>query len=171
MAEFQARLGDMERNAGAALALAIIAILVEVVMMTFIFRHGRQRDRGQRSVDVERGLDFQDTNRHQPQDPPLAAPAPTRSRNPVGHSPADALGRPVAAYESQGDELHGEADDYYNPSPISKRPTYDVGSGMGAQTHGTDYTRHRRQSSGDGPRTNRNDADYGRKGNKFAHGT
>lgn len=182
MAEMEtSRLDHVERNSDAALALSIIVLLVQVFMVIFIYQ-ARQKVRAlHQSSDTERGLELQNTSRGVPtrsssrplaHDPQLAAPAPTLSRDPVGRSPAQALGRPVAAYESQ-EELHGgEADDYYNPAPVSRRPTYAADSGTGEQTHGTDYSKTRRSKRyEERHNTNRNDADYGRKGDKFAHGT
>ncbi|POS71449.1 hypothetical protein DHEL01_v210155 [Diaporthe helianthi] len=181
MAEMESRLDGVETHANAALALSII-VLIEQILMAIFMCLARQKLRAfhNQSADTERGLELQDTSRgvsvkaasrRQAQDPPLAAPAPARSRQPVGPSPDEALGRPVAAYET-GQVHRGEADDYYNPSPISRRPTYALDSGLGEQTNGVDYTKQRRSKRYEEPHnTNVNDAHYGRKGNRFAHGT
>ena len=168
-------MGSVETHAKAALALAIILLITQMIMAIFLFKVWRSGRPARRPADAERGLDLQDasrgmstgdTGRCRPQNPPRAAPAPALA--PVGPSSAEALGRPVAAY--QGTRTHGENEDYYNPSPISRRPTYTVDSGRGEQTYGTDYTKVRREPR-ERHNTNVNDANYGRKGNKFAHGT
>lgn len=178
MVEMEEKLGSVDTRANAALALAIILLMAQIIMAIFLFKVWlNARESRREAADSERGLELQPTSRgicassvpeddntvpRQPQNTHVAAP--------VGPSSSQARGRPVAAYDRGG--VHGEADSYYNPSPISRKPTYTADSGLGQQTHGADYTQQRRQGRfEDGHNTNRNNADYGRKGNKFAHGT
>lgn len=176
MVEMEAKLGSVDTRANAALALAIILLMAQIIMAIFLFKVWLNARESRREADPERGLELQPTSRGMPTNTaPVQNTVPRRPQNahvaaPVGPSSTQARGRPVAAYD-RGD-IRGENEDYYNPSPISRKPTWTADSGLGQQTHGADYTQQRRQGRfEDGHKTNRNDADYGRKGNKFAHGT
>lgn len=169
-----AKLDSVDTRAYAALAIAIIAIGAQLIMVVFMVKLWRNARPSHRSADPERGLELDNV--------PRAAPADTRPRGlpsspleyPVAPTPAQARAPPVAAYKAYTPgERHGEADAYFYPQPPTKKPTYTADSGLGAQTHGADYYTQRREArhGSDGHRTNTNDADYGRRGNRFAHGT
>lgn len=171
-----AKLASVDTRAYAALAIAIIAIGAQLIMVVFMVKLWRNERPSHRSADPERGLELDNVSR--------AAPADTRPRGlpgspieyPVAPAPAQSRGRPVVAYKAYTpNEPHGgEADAYFYPPPLARKPTYTAGSGLGTQTYGADYHREQRREArhgSDGHRTNTNNADYGRKGNKFAHGT
>ncbi|KAG6353710.1 hypothetical protein INS49_005419 [Diaporthe citri] len=170
-----AKLASTDTRAYAALAIAIIAIGAQLIMVVFMVKLWRNARPSHRSADPERGLELDNV--------PRAAPADTRPRGlpgspieyPVAPTPAQSHGRPVAAYKAYTPtERHGgEADAYFYPPAPARKPTYTADSGLGTQTHGADYREQRREArhESDGHRTNTNDADYGRRGNRFAHGT
>ncbi|KAH8767268.1 hypothetical protein F5883DRAFT_521888 [Diaporthe sp. PMI_573] len=187
----EAKLGSVAMHADIALALAIILLMAQIIMTILLFKVWRNGRPSRRPDDAERGLELQDAPRRMPtgntsrsrsKNPPMPTEntGGSRSRNPrmaapapVGRSPAEAHGRPVPAYHREETRTRGgENEDYYNPTPISRRPTYTVDSGRGQQTQGADYTKERREGRfEDRHNTNVNNANYGRKGNKFAHGT
>ena len=171
MPEIEAKFGTLDTRANVALALAIIVVMAQLIMAVFVFKIWLNARPSHRSDDAERGLELENTGRGVPADGrPRGLQSSSTMASPVGPSSAESRGRPVAAYNR--DARHGERDDYYNPRPISKKPTWTAGSGLGEQTHGTDYTTQRREISFESdPKTNRNNTDYGRKGNRFAHGT
>lgn len=169
-----AKLASTDTRAYAALAIAIIAIGAQLIMVVFMVKLWRNARPSHRSADPERGLELDNV--------PRDAPADTRPRGlpvapieyPVAPAPVQAPGRPAAAYKAYTpDRAHGEADAYFYPPAPARKPTYAAGSGLGSQTHGADYYNQRREArhGSDGHRTNTNNADYGRRGNRFAHGT
>lgn len=172
MVEMEAKLDSVGTRANVAIALAIILLVAQITMAIFLFKVWLKGRESRRSDDLE----LQPTSRGMPANTaPVANTVPRRPQNvhvaaPVGPSSTEAHGRPVAAYDRE--DIYGENEDYYNPPPVSRKPTWTADSGIGPQTHGADYTQQRRQKRfEDGHNTNVNNADYGRKGNKFAHGT
>lgn len=182
----ETKLDAIETRANAALAVAIVVIGAQLVMVVFMFKLWLSARKSRRAAaDEERGG-------HELGNVPRGPPAGRRPRapraspvgSPIGSSPGRAAGRPVAAYDPA--VLHGGAADAYlneaqeeyvsEPAyvsrPAGRRPTWTYGSGEGEQTHGADYTERPRSGRYDEPhRTNTNNANYGRRGNKFAHGT
>lgn len=171
-----AKLASVDTRAYAALAIAIIAIGAQLIMVVFMVKLWRNARPSHRSGDPERGLELDNVPRDTPVDThPRGLPG-SPIEYPVAPTPAQSRGRPVAAYKAYTpNEPHGgEADAYFYPPPPTRKPTYTAGSGLGTQTYGADYYREQQREArhgSDGHRTNTNNADYGRKGNKFAHGT
>lgn len=177
--EMATKLSSVETRANAALAIAIVVLGTQLVMAVFIFKIWLNARKSHRqSADSERGVELANNPRSAPADTRPRRPQALPMPSPVGHTPADAHGRPVAAYGPG--EVHGENHSYFHPTtPVSagrrtgRVPTWTADSGLGEQTHGADYTERRRSArfGSDRPHmTNTNDADYGRRGNKFAHG-
>jgi hypothetical protein len=161
-------------------------------------------ERGMRRFELQnnlRGIPTGGTRTRQPRNTSRAAPAAAPAPTPIASS-VHSLGLPAAAYTTDhygenrdyyfeqpssssrpptthttttnSSRFEKKYDESFQPTPISKRPTYTKGSGIGEQIYGVDYTKELRtprhgSAGGPGP-TNVNDADYGRKGNKFAHG-
>lgn len=183
--EMEAKVAAVETRANAALAVAIVVIGAQVVMAVFMFKLWLSARASRRAAaDEERGHELGNVPRGQPAGRRPRAPQASPVGSPIGSSPGRAGGRPVAAYDPT--VLHGgQADTYLNeaqegyvsePAHVSRsagrQPTWTYGSGEGEQSHGADYSGRRRSGRYDEPhRTNRNDADYGRRGNRFAHGT
>lgn len=178
--EMAAKLSTVDTRANAALTIAIVVVGAQLVMAVFVFKIWlNARESRRQSADPERGVELANNPRSAPADTRPRRPQALPMPSPVGHNLADAQGRPVAAYGER--EVHGENESYFHPTtPVSagrrpgRVPTWTADSGLGEQTHGADYTERRRSSrfGSDGPhRTNTNDANYGRRGNRFAHGT
>lgn len=189
--EMPAKLASVETRANVALAVAIVAIGTQLVLAVFLFKIWlNARPSRRQSADPERGLELDNVPRNAATGTHTRRPFPA-STSPVAPATAEAHGRPVPAYGQT--IVHGENEDYYNtasrsgggqrsrqPTPHSggrrpsRQPTYTADSGLGSQTHGADYSTRRREArhGSDAPhRTNTNNADYGRKGNRYAHGT
>ncbi|KKY34075.1 hypothetical protein UCDDA912_g05952 [Diaporthe ampelina] len=175
--EMEAKLGTVETRANSALALAIILIGAQLVVAVFLLKIWLNARPSRQPHDAVRGLELDDVPRGVPADTRARRPRAPPTASPIGPTPAQAHGRPVPAYVRA--EARGENEDYFNPASSrvgrwpARQPTWTAGSGLGVQTHGADYTEQRRSGrfSSDNPRTNTNNADYGRKGSKFAHGT
>lgn len=177
--EMAAKLSTVDTRANAALAIALVVLGTQLIMAVFIFKIWLNARKSHRqSADPERGLELANNPRSAPADTRPRQPQALPMPSPVGHTPAESHGRPVAAYGDR--EVHGENHSYFHPTtPVSagrrpdRVPTWTAGSGLGEQTHGADYREQRRSArfGSDAPhRTNTNNADYGRRGNKFAHG-
>ncbi|KAK2595713.1 hypothetical protein N8I77_013738 [Diaporthe amygdali] len=153
--------------------MAVTHWLLGVLLFTLWWEQSSRR-----TPDLERGLELQNISREVPRSshPPGRSTAP-----PVAASPSESRGRPVAAY-SHG----GENEDYYNieisPEPRAVRDHAHMQhesirsppAVVRQQTYGADYStqpRENRFHGGDFNRTNTNDANYGKRGNRFAHGT
>lgn len=170
-----AKLNSVDTRAYAALAIAIIAIGAQLIMVVFMVKLWRNARPSHQPADPERGLELDNVPRTEPADTrPRGLPS-SPLEYPVAPTPPQSHGLPVAAYKAYtpAGATHGEADEYFYPPQPARKPTYTASSGLGAQTHGADYTQQRREArhGPDGHRTNTNDADYGRRGNRFAHGT
>lgn len=171
-----AKLSSVETRANAAIAIAIVVIGTQIVLAVFMFKIWlNARPSRRQSDDVERGLELDNVPRNAATDTRPRRPRAPDTSSPVGPTPTEARGRPVAAYG----HVDGESESYYTSAPLSggrrpsRQPTWTADSGLGQQTHGANYSQQKREArhgSDAHHRTNTNDANYGRRGNKFAHG-
>lgn len=181
----EAKLAAVETRANAALAVAIVVIGAQLAMAVFMLKLWLSARASRRAAaDEEHGHELGNVPRGPRAGRRPRAPKASPVGFPIGTSPGRAAGRPVAAYDPA--VLHGGAADAYlnearegyvsEPThvsrPAGRQPTWTYGSGDGEQSHGADYTaRSRSPRYEDQHRTNTNNANYGRRGNKFAHGT
>lgn len=173
----ESKLGSVETRANSALALAIVLIGAQLVIAVFLWKIWLNARPSHQSHDAERGVELDNVSRDVAANTRPRRPKAPPTTSPIGPTPAESHGRPVPAYVRG--EARGENDSYFHPVPTTggrpptRQPTWTAGSGLGPQTHGADYNEGRRPARFQvhSPRTNTNDADYGRKGNKFAHGT
>lgn len=177
-APLDGKLNLLKIHTNIVLAVVIMIVVSQAFLGIFLCMIWRKNQPSRQTTDLERGLELGNVSRNiprstQPQAPPIPSP--------IAPTPYEARGRPVAAYTRDA------VDDAYSPGPSSRdvpRPQMaprDITRGIShQQTFGTDYSKSRRENRFDvgdrglgytNGRTNTNDADYGKKGNRFAHGT